>query len=189
MAFRFEPLAIPDVVVITPQYFTDSRGGFSEVFKQSDFKTAGVDPASGGAGAPWQQINWSTSHKNVLRGMHYQIQPHAQGKLVSVIAGTIYDAVIDIRRTSPTFGQWVATTLTAEQRQMMWVPPGFAHGFCVISDMAEVLYNCTTEYSPQSERGIIWNDPAVGITWPTKEPILSEKDTKYPLLKAAETNF
>jgi dTDP-4-dehydrorhamnose 3,5-epimerase len=189
MAFLFEPLAIPDVVVITPQFFKDYRGGFSEVFKHSDFKFAGVDPVSGGAGAIWRQINWSTSVKNVLRGMHYQLPPHEQGKLVSVIVGTIYDVVIDIRSASPSFGQWVGITLDAQQRQMVWVPPGFAHGFCVMSEVAEVTYNCTIEYSPQSERGIIWSDPAVGITWPTKKPILSDKDAKYPSLASAETNF
>ncbi len=189
MAFRFEPLALPDVLVITPQYFKDARGGFSEVFKSSDFSAVGIGLVADGTGSTWQQINWSTSGKNVLRGMHYQLQPHGQGKLVSVIAGVIYDAVIDIRRNSPTFGQWVGATLSASERQMIWVPAGFAHGFCVVSDAAEVTYNCTTEYAPESERGIIWNDPAVGITWPTDQPVLSEKDTQYPLLKDAETNF
>lgn len=189
MSFRFEPLHIPDIVVVTPKYFRDERGGFSEVFKRSDFTAAGINLAAGEGSEAWQQINWSTSTKHVLRGMHYQLNPHAQGKLVSVITGEIYDAVIDIRRQSPTFGQWAATKLRASERQMLWVPAGFAHGFCVVSDAAEVMYFCTTEYSPENERGIIWNDPAVGIEWPTDQPILSEKDTKYPLFQDAEANF
>lgn len=182
MPFRFEPLAIPEIVAITPQFFPDERGGFSEMYKQSAFAAAGMASA-------WQQINWSSSVRRVLRGMHYQLEPRAQGKLVSVVVGRIYDAVIDIRRHSPTFGQWVGMTLDAQQRQMIWVPAGFAHGFCVMSDRAEVMYCCTAEYSPESERGIIWNDPRVGITWPTDTPVLSAKDAAYPPLAEAETNF
>lgn len=182
MPLRFEPLVIADVVLITPQLFRDERGAFAEVFKHSEFEAAGVS-------ATWRQINYSVSQKNVLRGMHYQLQPHAQGKLVSVAKGRIFDAVIDIRKSSPSFGTWTSVELDAETKQMVWVPPGFAHGFCALADDTEVMYAVTAEYAPASERGIIWNDPAVGIEWPIEKPILSNKDAKYPLLNEAETNF
>jgi dTDP-4-dehydrorhamnose 3,5-epimerase len=121
--------------------------------------------------------------------MHYQLQPHAQGKLVSVLRGRIFDAVIDIRSNSPIFGKWTSTELGAEDKQMLWIPPGFAHGFCALTDETEVIYAVTAEYAPESERGILWNDPAVGIKWPVQAPILSDKDAKYPNLAQAEINF
>lgn len=182
MPFRFDSLAIVGAVVITPRFYADNRGGFSEVYKKSEFLAAGID-------ASWKQINWSSSRKNVLRGMHYQLAPNEQGKLVSVLVGEIFDVVIDIRVGSPTYGKWVSATLHADKRQMIWVPPGFAHGFYVLSEKAEVTYSCTAEYSPESERGIIWNDPEVGISWPVAQPILSAKDELYPTLAEAEKNI
>jgi dTDP-4-dehydrorhamnose 3,5-epimerase len=182
MPLRFTPLAIADVVLVTPQLFRDERGSFAEIFKHSEFEAAGL-------AVRWKQMNCSISRKNVLRGMHYQLEPNAQGKLVSIMQGRIFDAVIDIRRRSASFGQWASVELDAEKKQMLWVPPGFAHGFCALSDTAEVFYAVTAEYAPESERGIIWNDPAVGIDWPIKEPILSDKDARYPLLREAEITF
>jgi len=182
MPFEFTPLAIPEVVAITPKVFADERGAFVEIFKATDFAAAGIT-------AQWQQINCSISQKHVLRGMHYQLQPHAQGKLITVLRGKIFDVVIDIRKSSPSFGKWASIELDAKKRQMLWVPVGFAHGFCALSDITEVMYACTSEYAPESERGIMWNDPALGITWPTDKPILSPKDTKYPPLAEADINF
>lgn len=182
MPLQFEPLAISDVVLITPQIFRDERGAFAETFKHSEFKAAGID-------VTWRQMNYSLSQKNVVRGMHYQLQPNAQGKLVSVLRGRIFDAIIDIRASSPSFGKWAGIELDAEVKQMLWIPPGFAHGFCALTDDTEVMYAVTAEYAPASERGILWNDPAVGIIWPIDNPILSDKDAKYPLLTAAEKNF
>lgn len=182
MPFQFEELSLSGVVLVKPRVLADARGSFSEVFKASEFAAAGLKQV-------WVQINVSVSQQNVVRGMHYQLNPIAQGKLISVVRGSIFDAVIDIRRASPTFGQWVGAELDDKDRHMLWVPPGFAHGFCATASFAEVVYCCTAEYAPQNERGIIWNDPAVGISWPIAEAILSDKDRNYPPLSAAESNF
>jgi dTDP-4-dehydrorhamnose 3,5-epimerase len=182
MPFEFKSLGIQGVILVTPSVFSDERGAFVETFKATDFAAAGID-------ATWKQLNCSISQKHVLRGMHFQLQPRAQGKLISVVHGHIFDVVIDIRKSSETFGKWTSIELDSESRQMLWVPPGFAHGFCTLSDTVEVMYACTDEYAPESERGILWNDPAIGITWPTDTPILSPKDETYPLLANAEINF
>jgi dTDP-4-dehydrorhamnose 3,5-epimerase len=173
------PTAIPDVLVIEPKVFGDSRGFFLESWNQRAFSAAGIR-------AGFVQDNHSRSARGVLRGLHYQLQ-QAQGKLVRVIAGEIYDVAVDIRRNSPTFGRWVGLSLSAENRRMMWVPPGFAHGFLVVSESAEVLYKATDYYAPEHERTIAWNDPELGIAWPLAgEPALSAKDAAGKRLRDAE---
>ena len=173
------PTALPDVLVIEPKVFGDSRGFFLESWNQRAFAAAGIR-------AGFVQDNHSRSARNVLRGLHYQLQ-QAQGKLVRVIAGEIYDVAVDIRRGSPTFGHWVGVALSAENRRMVWVPPGFAHGFLVVSEAAEVLYKATDYYAPEHERSIAWNDPELAIAWPLAgEPVLSAKDAAGKRLRDAE---
>lgn len=179
MAFQFKKLDIPNIVHIQPDVFGDDRGFFAEVFKQSAFAEAGITET-------FVQFNHSRSAKHVLRGLHYQKPPHAQAKLLMVTAGEIFDAVVDIRRSSPTFGQCVSATLSAEKKNMLWVPEGFAHALCVTSKTADVLYFVNREYAPTAERGIMWSDPALGITWPTDQPVLSDKDKVYPVLAEAD---
>ncbi len=173
------PTAIPDVLVIEPTVFGDERGFFFESFNAREFeRLTGIKP-------PIMQDNHSRSAKNVLRGLHYQItQP--QGKLVRAVAGEVFDVAVDIRRNSPTFGHWVANNLSAENKKQMWIPVGFAHGFQVLSDYAEVLYKTTDYYAPEHERSILWNDAQIGIEWPLDgEPRLSAKDAKgIPFAKA-----
>lgn len=172
--------AIPGVILFDPRVFGDSRGFFFESYNQRAFQDAtGWAPA-------FVQDNHSGSARNVLRGLHYQItQP--QGKLVRVVAGAVFDVAVDIRKSSPTFGQWVGANLSAENRRQMWVPPGFAHGFLVLSDFAEFLYKTTDFYAPEHERCICWDDPDIGIDWPlTGEPLLSQKDRQGLPLKEAE---
>ncbi len=172
--------AIPEVLIIEPRVFGDERGFFMESYNQQAF----ADKA--GITAHFVQDNHSRSGKNVLRGLHYQIQ-QAQGKLVRAIVGTILDVAVDIRRSSPTFGQWVSCELSAENKRMLWVPAGFAHGFLVTSDVAEVLYKATDFYAPQYERSILWNDPDLAIAWNLDgEPVLSAKDLAGKPLKDAE---
>jgi dTDP-4-dehydrorhamnose 3,5-epimerase len=173
MPFIFEPTAIPDVVVIKPKVFGDDRGFFMETYKRSEFAAAGID-------APLLQGNHSRSSAGTLRGLHYQRAPKAQGKLVRVVSGEIYDVAVDIREGSPTFGKWVAVTLSGDNRQSIYVPPGFAHGFCVTSDATEVIYMTTDEYAPDLEQGIPWNDPDLAIRWPVTEPSLSPRDRQWP---------
>ncbi|RLS55145.1 MAG: dTDP-4-dehydrorhamnose 3,5-epimerase [Planctomycetota bacterium] len=166
---NFRPTAIPDVVVIEPRVFGDSRGFFFEAFKADCFAQAGLP-------THWVQDNISRSQQNVLRGLHFQIE-HGQAKLVRCLRGRIYDVAVDIRRSSPTFGQWVGCELSEENRHSLYIPVGFAHGFCVLSDIADVQYKCTDLYTPAAERTLMWNDSRVGIQWPvTGEPILSPKD-------------
>jgi dTDP-4-dehydrorhamnose 3,5-epimerase len=173
-------LDIPEVVVIEPTVFGDDRGFFFESFNQRRFDDAI------GTQACFVQDNHSRSSKGVLRGLHYQIQ-QAQGKLVRVIAGEIYDVAVDIRRGSPTFGKWVAEVLSAETKRQLWVPAGFAHGFLVLSDVAEVLYKTTDYYESKFERSILWNDSALNIPWPLQgEPLLSAKDKQGVLFADAE---
>ncbi|WP_280188440.1 dTDP-4-dehydrorhamnose 3,5-epimerase [Delftia sp. PS-11] len=176
------PLAIPEVMLIEPKVFGDDRGFFLESFNQQVFNQAtGTDYS-------FVQDNHSRSKKGVLRGLHYQLPPHAQGKLVRVVRGAVFDVAVDVRRGSPTFGQWVGAELTEDNHRQLWLPPGFAHGFLVLSDSADFLYKATAYYAPQSDRGIAWNDPAIGIQWPQLdvELSLSDKDLKQPLLAHAE---
>lgn len=174
------PTAIPDVVIIEPKVFGDERGFFFESFNQRRFnELTGTD-------LQFVQDNHSRSAKNVLRGLHYQIQ-QPQGKLVRVVQGAVYDVAVDIRRSSATFGQHVGVELSAENKRMLWVPPGFAHGFVVLSETAEFLYKTTDYWAPEFERSIAWNDPAINIQWPIQgEPALSEKDRLGKFLSEAE---
>lgn len=171
---------IPEVKIIEPQIFRDDRGFFMESYNQRRFEELT------GASENFVQDNHSRSTKNVLRGLHYQIQ-QAQGKLVRVISGEVYDVAVDIRRSSPTFGQWVSATLTGDNHLQMWVPAGFAHGFVVLSEHAEFIYKTTDFWAPEHERCIMWNDPDINIEWPLDgDPILSEKDKNGVPFKDAE---
>lgn len=179
MPFTFTPTDIPEVIVITPRVFLDARGYFLETWKHSDFEANGITE-------DFVQENVSFSSQGVIRGLHYQINPSAQGKLVSCVQGSIYDVAVDIRQSSPTFGKWVARQLTEENREMMYVPVGFAHGFYTQSETALVVYKVTAEYDQPRERGIIWNDPTLHIDWGTGDAILSDKDEILPPLSEAE---
>lgn len=165
------PLAIPDVLLIEPKVFGDDRGFFYESFNQRAFAEAtGLDLC-------FVQDNHSKSARNVLRGLHYQLPPREQGKLVRVVAGEVFDVAVDIRKESPTFGRWVGEVLSAQNRRQLWIPPGFAHGFLVLSESAEFLYKTTDYYAPEYEYGIAWNDPLLAIDWPLRDaPVLSPKD-------------
>lgn len=174
------PQSIPDVVLFEPKVFGDDRGFFFESFNQRVFE------AAVGRTVPFVQDNHSRSSRNVLRGLHYQIQ-QAQGKLVRVVQGEVFDVAVDIRRSSPTFGQWVGVHLSADNKRQLWVPEGFAHGFLVLSESAEFLYKTTNYYSPEHERCIVWNDPDIGIRWPGEgQPLLSGKDQAGRSLKTAD---
>ena len=179
---KFTPLAIPDVFLIEPKVFGDARGFFLESFRQDLFNQAT------GANHMFVQDNHSRSSKGVLRGLHYQLPPHAQGKLVRVVSGAVFDVAVDIRRNSPSFGKWVGTKLTAESHHQLWIPPGFAHGFVVLSDTADFVYKTTAYYAPESDRGVRWDDTDIGIQWPTLDvPFsLSDKDQKQPLLQQVD---
>lgn len=171
---------IPDVVIIEPKVFGDDRGFFYESFNERSFQELT------GVTTSFVQDNHSKSAKNVLRGLHYQIQ-QPQGKLVRVVAGEVFDVAVDIRKSSPTFGRWVGVVLSAENKRQLWVPPGFAHGFVVTSESAEFLYKTTDYWAPEFERSILWNDPAIGIQWPIDgSPLLSAKDQVAALLADAE---
>ena len=165
------PTELPDVVVIEPDVFRDERGFFLETYHERKYRQAGIPPAP----AVFVQDNHSCSIRGILRGLHAQ-RRHPQGKLVRVIRGEIFDVAVDIRRGSPTFKRWVGVMLSAQNFRQIYIPPGFAHGFCVLSEMAEVEYKCTDFYDPSDEFGIAWNDPEIGVTWPVQEPILSTKD-------------
>ena len=179
---KFTPLAIRDVLLIEPKVFGDARGFFLESFRQDLFNQAT------GANYMFVQDNHSRSNKGVLRGLHYQLPPHAQGKLVRVTSGAVFDVAVDIRRNSRSFGKWVGTKLTAESQHQLWIPPGFAHGFVVLSESADFVYKTTAYYAPESERGLLWSDADVGIQWPELDVALSlsDKDQKQPLLQQAD---
>jgi dTDP-4-dehydrorhamnose 3,5-epimerase len=180
MPYTVIPTAIPDVLVLEPKVFGDARGFFFESFNARDFAEAT------GLKFEFVQDNHSKSEKGVLRGLHYQVQ-HAQGKLVRVIHGSVFDVAVDIRRSSPTFGKWVGEVLSAENRRQLWVPPGFAHGFVVLSDSAEFLYKTTDYWHSEHERSLLWNDPSLAITWPIDFiPQLAAKDAAASLLEQAE---
>ena len=176
------PLAIPNVMLIEPKVFGDERGFFYESFNQAAFNEAtGLD-------VTFVQDNHSKSAQNVLRGLHYQLPPKAQGKLVRVLVGEVFDVAVDIRKDSPTFGRWVGERLSAANKRQMWIPPGFAHGFVVLSESAEFLYKTTSYYAPEYERSISWNDPELGIEWTLMgEPLLSGKDERAPSFAEIET--
>jgi dTDP-4-dehydrorhamnose 3,5-epimerase len=177
---QITPTAIPEVVLIEPKVFRDDRGYFLETFQTNKYKEAGIT-------LPIVQDNHSGSRQDVLRGLHYQIHK-PQGKLLSVLAGEVFDVAVDLRRSSPTFGRWVGITLSAQSHRQIWIPPGFAHGYYALSDWVEVLYKVTDFYDPKSERTLIWNDPEVAIGWPLRDgrkPLLSPKDAQgLPLSKA-----
>ena len=178
--FEFVPSSIPDVVEIIPKVFSDRRGFFTEIWNKIDFRDAGLDVS-------FIQDNHSQSTKGVLRGLHYQTQ-HSQGKLVRVICGEIFDVAVDLRQWSNTFGQWVGKVLSAENRCMLWIPQGFAHGFYVMSESAEFIYKCTDYYAPEYEVTLRWNDPTLDIAWPLVrdcQPILSQKDANSMLFSDA----
>lgn len=168
---------LPGVLILEGVAFADDRGFFTETFNAGRFESLGLD-------LQFVQDNHSFSKQNVLRGLHYQ-EPNPQGKLVRAVTGSIFDVAVDIRVGSPTFGRWFGTELSVENRRQLWVPPGFAHGFCVLSPAADVIYKCTALYDPPSDRGIVWNDPDVGIEWPVASPLLSPKDEKAPRLRDA----
>lgn len=174
-------LAIPDVILLEPKVFGDERGFFFESYNRHAFLEAtGLDVG-------FVQDNHSRSSRGVLRGLHYQLPPKAQGKLVRVVVGEVFDVALDIRKGSPTFGKWVGEVLSAENKLQMWIPPGFAHGFLTLSETAEFLYKTTDYYSPSYERCIRWDDPTIGIDWPlTGEPVLSGKDVQGAVLRDAE---
>ncbi len=163
------------LIVIEPRVFEDSRGFFLETFNAEKYSSHGIP-------SQFVQDNWSRSIKNTLRGLHFQ-NPNAQGKLVSVIRGSVYDVAVDIRKESTTFGKWFGLELSDVNRRQLWIPPGFAHGFCVLSDVADFMYKCTEFYAPDCERAIAWNDPELGIDWPTPTPLLSPKDAAAPKMR------
>jgi len=181
MPYTVSPSSHPEVLLITPKVFGDDRGFFFESFNRRDFAQAtGLD-------LEFVQDNHSRSAKGVLRGLHYQLR-QPQGKLVRVVSGSVFDVAVDIRRSSPRFGQWLGFVLSAENKSMAYIPPGFAHGFLVLSDSAEFLYKTTDYYAPAHERSLLWNDPALGIAWPDlgMPPTLGLKDQTAPLLSQAE---
>lgn len=172
---------LPDVICFEPTVFGDERGFFMETWRKSWLTELGID-------ADFVQDNHSSSRKGILRGLHYQIK-QPQGKLVRVVRGEVFDVAVDLRRSSPHFGRWTGMILSAENKRIMWVPPGFAHGFLVLSDMAEFVYKCTTYYAPEHDRSLLWNDPDIGIDWPLDgidEVLLSAKDRNATPLQSAE---
>lgn len=181
MKFKFTPLGIPEVLLIEHELFADGRGFFAEVYRQEDFSKAGI-PA-------FVQENHSRSAKGVLRGLHYQKKAAAQGKLVRCTIGRIFDVAVDIRKGSPTYGQWVSAELSEDNRRMLYVPPGFAHGFCVLSETADMVYKVTDYFSPQNDRGVLWSDPQVAVAWPISAPLVSDKDARLRPLTQADNDF
>jgi dTDP-4-dehydrorhamnose 3,5-epimerase len=169
---------LPEIIIIEAELFQDDRGYFSEIYHRAKFADAGIR-------GDFIQDNRSLSRQGTIRGLHYQLR-RPQGKLVWVVSGEVFDVAVDIRRGSPTFGKWLGTLLSSENKKGIYIPTDFAHGFCVISDQAEVFYKCTDFYSPEDERAIRWDDPELAIDWPVQDPILSERDAVSPLLSDAE---
>ena len=172
---RVRDTALPGVLIIEPDVFEDNRGYFMETYHQKKYAEVGVDCA-------FVQDNLSYSIYGTLRGLHYQY-PHSQAKLVQVVMGEVFDVAVDIRRGSPTFGQWVGEHLSKKNKRQMFIPEGFAHGFCVLSETAIFSYKCSDFYAPECEQGIVWSDPDLAIKWPVQEPLLSDKDGRYPCLR------
>lgn len=181
---KFIATELKDIVLIEPRVITDGRGFFMEIYNKKLFHENGID-------VEFVQDNVSMSTKGTLRGLHYQLEPQAQGKLVRVVKGAVFDVAVDIRYGSPDFGRWFGLELSEENKKALYIPPGFAHGFYVLSEMAEFAYKCTALYAPQLDRGILWNDPDIGIQWPITDDrlTLSEKDRKLPRLRDAEINY
>ncbi len=184
MPFHFERTEIPEVIVITPKSFDDERGFFMETYKSSEFKKNGID-------FDFVQDNHSLSKKGVIRGIHFQREPMAQGKLVRVTHGKLFDVAVDLRKQSPTYKKWVGVVLSAENRKMLWVPPGFGHGICALEENTELLYKVTHEYSPELDGGIRWDDPDISVNWPLNksEAIVSNKDKNLPYLRDINLDF
>lgn len=182
MSFHFDRLQIPEVIVARPTRHVDERGFFQESYRRSAFVAAGI-------AAAFVQDNAARSTRGVLRGLHYQLPPAAQGKLVGVARGRIYDVAVDLRLGGATYGCHVGRVLDAESGEMMWIPPGFAHGYVVLSDVADVVYKVTAEYDPSLDRGVRWDDPTLGIAWPVERPIVSAKDRAQPALAQADNPF
>lgn len=182
MPFRFQRLEIPDVVLIEPQFFPDKRGFFMETYKYTDYAANGIQDS-------FVQENHSRSSRRILRGLHYQKRPKAQGKLVRIVAGEVFDVAVDIRKGSPTYGKWVGVVISAENKWILYVPPGCAHGFCVLSEEAEMVYKVTEEYAPKYDAGILWNDSDLAIEWPLNQPILSPGDRSWPTFREVDNDF
>ncbi|KXB03163.1 dTDP-4-dehydrorhamnose 3,5-epimerase [candidate division MSBL1 archaeon SCGC-AAA261G05] len=176
MPFEFEETSIQDVILVKPQVFGDDRGYFMETYVGEDFEKAGIKSS-------FIQDNHSRSKRGVLRGLHFQKEPYAQAKLVRCLRGKIYDVAVDLRESSDTFGEYVSTILSEENKHQLYVPRGFAHGFLVLNDEADVVYKVDNDYSPEHEGGLIWNDPQVNIDWPEENPLLSNKDENWPTLE------
>ena len=182
MPFEFHETKLIGVYYIEIKKSLDDRGFFMESYKQSEFISNGITDK-------FIQDNHSRSSKGVLRGLHYQKNPKAQGKLIRVLSGEIFDVAVDIRKGSPTYGKWIGELLSEDKANMLFVPPGFAHGFCVMSEQADIFYKTTDEYAPEYDSGIIWNDPELNIQWSITNPILSSKDAQLPLFQNADNNF
>lgn len=183
MGFKFRRLEIPDIVLVEADVNTDERGFFMETYKYPVFAEFGIKENF------IQDNNCRTVKKGIIRGLHYQLRPMAQGKLIRVTAGEIFDVAVDIRKNSPYYGKWVREILSSQNRKILYLPEGFAHGYCTLTDTAEILYKCTNVYSKEHERGIIWNDTDIGIDWPVERPLLSKRDGELPTLKEADNNF
>jgi dTDP-4-dehydrorhamnose 3,5-epimerase len=183
MPFAIRKTELPGVLEVESPVHGDGRGFFTEIYNTDRWSPAGFPKLQ------FAQDNLSCSSRGTLRGLHFQVEPHAQGKLVRCLQGSVFDVAVDIRRGSPTFGKWAGRTLTARSGLALWVPTGFAHGFLVLEDNTLVLYKCTTCYAPQAERSILWNDPAIGIAWPQPATSLSKKDADAPPLSGADFNF
>lgn len=171
---RVTPTSLPEVLIVEPRVFDDERGFFVETWHQARYADAGLP-------SRFVQDNHSRSRAGVLRGLHYQ-HPRAQGKLVRCVRGAVFDVAVDIRRESPTFGRWVGVELSENNKRQLWVPPGFAHGFCVPEVESDVEYKCTEPYYAEDDRGVLWADPAIGIAWPLRDPVVSAKDARWPVL-------
>ena len=182
MQFTFKKLDMPEVILVEAKSFPDERGFFLESFKESIFIENGIN-------TKFVQDNFSRSIKGVLRGLHFQKNPKAQAKLVTVLHGEVFDVAVDMRKDSPTYGKWVSEILSDQNHELLYIPEGFAHGYCVLSDEADIFYKVNQEYSPEHDSGFIWNDPEIAIKWPIDKPIISDKDLKLPSFKNADNNF
>ncbi len=182
MPFSFSPTVLDGVILVQSRIFEDDRGYFREGFKASEFAAAGLP-------TEFVQDNTSRSRRGVVRGIHYQTDPHAQGKLVGVTQGSVIDVAVDLRVGSPTYGQWMAEELTDDNGKMLWIPVGFGHGFSVLSDYADLVYKCTDEFDAKADGGIAWNDPDLAIDWKVSDPIVSDKDVALPRLSDAKPGF